>query len=251
MSEEIVTMLTELVNSGKAIRGAYEYWEWEERAGNFIGSVFGIEYKTDFLKSNATEWTTDKGSQIGFLEGMTAKLVAGIPLDKTMSEALQVDSLSGRSEARMVSRHRIFIVHGHDNESKEKVARFCEKIGLVAVILHEQAAGGKTTIEKLEEHSDVAYAAVLLTPDDVGAPVDDPKSLQSRARQNVILELGYFVGKLGRARVVALHKEDVEIPSDFSGVVYVKLDEEGAWKVKLAQEFIKAGLEIKIEGLIQ
>ena len=155
-----------------------------------------------------------------------------------------------RTAIPLAARHHVFIVHGHDSEAKEKVARFCEKLGLVAVILHERPTAGQTLIEKLEEYANVSYAVVLLTPDDIGASADNPKAFLNRARQNVVFELGYFVGRIGRSRVVALHKHDVEIPSDFSGVVYIKLDEDGAWKPKLAQEFVKAGLEIKIEGLL-
>jgi predicted nucleotide-binding protein len=97
---------------------------------------------------------------------------------------------------------------------KESVARFLEKLDLRPIILHEQPNKGRTVIEKFEAHSDVGFAVVLLTPDDVGGLASSPDKLSRRARQNVILELGYFIGKLGRAKVCALYKEGVEIPSD-------------------------------------
>jgi predicted nucleotide-binding protein len=88
-----------------------------------------------------------------------------------------------------------------------------------------------------------------LTPDDLGR-ANGSTDLRARARQNVILELGYFLGRLGRTRVCALHRGGVELPSDFQGVVYIEFDSAGAWRAKLAQEFVEAKLTIKIEGLI-
>ena len=91
---------------------------------------------------------------------------------------------------------KVFLVHGHDNELKETVARFLEKIGLIPIILHEQASKGQTIIEKFEEHSNVSYAIVLMTPDDVGNLKSNKGKLNQRARQNVIFELGYFLDNL-------------------------------------------------------
>jgi hypothetical protein len=112
---------------------------------------------------------------------------------------------------------KVFIVHGHDDGAREAVARFLERLGFEAIILHERANQGRTVIEKVEAHGDVGFAVVLLTPDDEGCVKGD--TLVPRARQNVILELGYFIGRLGRKRVCALKRGDVEIPSDFGGVV--------------------------------
>jgi predicted nucleotide-binding protein len=129
---------------------------------------------------------------------------------------------------------KIFIVHGHDEAAQQAVARFVERIGFEAVILSEQANQGRTIIEKIEMHGDVGFAIVLLTPDDVGGKT--AASLRSRARQNVLLELGYFMAKLGRDRVCTLAKGDLEIPTDFAGVVWERLDDGGAWKTALARE---------------
>ncbi len=129
---------------------------------------------------------------------------------------------------------KVFIVHGHDGEAKAEVARFIEKLGFTPIILHEQASKGRTIIEKVESNSDVGFAVVLLTPDDEGNQKGKPP--KPRARQNVVLELGYFVARLGRDHVCALRRGDVEIPSDFDGVVYETYDDHGAWKSKLAKE---------------
>ncbi len=153
--------------------------------------------------------------------------------------------LSNREVSKPVSStlsRRVFVVHGHDEGARETVARFLERLGFEVVILHERPNQGKTVIEKVEAHGDVSFAVVLLTPDDVGGAA--ASSLLPRARQNVILELGYFVGRLGRNKVCALKKGTVELPSDFGGVVYEDLDEGGAWKQALARELDAAGHKI-------
>ena len=147
---------------------------------------------------------------------------------------------------------KVFIVHGHDDGLKQAVARFLETLGLEVVILHEQPNQGKTIIEKLETHSsevDIGYAVVLLTPDDVGKLASDKGATSPRARQNVILELGYFMGKLGRARVCALHSGGMELPTDYQGVLYIPLDESSGWKLKLANELKAAGFDIDLNKL--
>jgi predicted nucleotide-binding protein len=145
----------------------------------------------------------------------------------------------------------IFIVHGHDESDKQAVARFVEKLGLKAVILHEQPNAGRTIIEKFEDYANVGFAVVLMTPDDVCAPKGQENNLKHRARQNVIFELGFFVGKLGRTRVCALHKEEVEIPSDYTGVLYVPMDENGGWQLKLAKEIEAAGIPVDLNKVIK
>ena len=145
-----------------------------------------------------------------------------------------------------ISVNKVFLVHGHDESARESTARFLEKLGLEPIILHEQPNAGRTIIEKVEKYAEVAFAVVLLTPDDVGGSASDPQALNSRARQNVILELGYFIGRLGRAHVAALLKGDVEKPSDYDGVVYIVMDTGGAWKIQLARELKTAGLNIDL-----
>ena len=119
------------------------------------------------------------------------------------------------------------------------------------MILSDKSSRGKTIIEKFEAHSDVGLALALLTPDDSGAARGDVNDgSRFRARQNVIFELGFFIGKLGRARVCALTKGDLEIPSDYSGVVYITLDDDGGWKLTLLKELRAAGFSIDANALI-
>ncbi|MGX5733884.1 TIR domain-containing protein [Bosea thiooxidans] len=145
---------------------------------------------------------------------------------------------------------KVFIVHGHDELPRETLARFLEKQGLEAVILHEKANGGMTIPEKLIKHGDVGFAVVLLTPDDFGR-AKDAKNDRPRARQNVLLELGYFVGRIGRDKVCALLKGDIEMPTDYVGVGYVKWDEAGAWKMQLAKELDEAGYDIDFNKVMK
>jgi predicted nucleotide-binding protein len=145
-----------------------------------------------------------------------------------------------------VTTRLVFLVHGHDQAAAQAVARFLEKLDLQPIILHERANEGRTIIEKFEKNAEVAFAIVLLTPDDVGASVENREDLQPRARQNVVFELGYFVGRLGRERVCALKKGDVQIPSDFHGVVYVPMDDAEGWRLRLAREIKAAGISVDL-----
>ena len=146
----------------------------------------------------------------------------------------------------------VFIVHGRDEEAKEKVARYVEKLGIEATILHEQPNRGQTIIEKFETHArEAGYAIVLLTPDDIGASRDKANDLKPRARQNVILELGYFMGQLGRNRVCVLYRGNVELPSDIHGIVYVSMNNPSEWQLRLAQEMKQAELPIDLNKLVQ
>jgi predicted nucleotide-binding protein len=153
------------------------------------------------------------------------------------------------SPATRVSTGRVFVVHGHNEAIKQEVARTLERLGFAPVILHEQPDGGRTIIEKLEEHAgDVDFAVVLMTADDVGG--SDSASLRPRARQNVVLELGMFVGKLGRRGVRVLFETGVEMPSDYLGVLYIPLDAGGAWRFKLAGEMSSTGLNVDANRLL-
>jgi len=134
----------------------------------------------------------------------------------------------------------------------QEVARFVEQSGLKITILREQPNQGRTVIEKFEDvAADIGFAIVLLTGDDRGGLADaDPSSYSPRARQNVILELGFFLGRLRRSHVCALYEHGVEIPSDYSGVLFVPIDESGGWRLLLAREMKAAGLPIDMNRAI-
>mgnify|MGYP003640007338 FL=1 len=145
------------------------------------------------------------------------------------------------------NKRKVFIVHGRDNEAKQEVSRFIEKLGLEAIILHEQASAGMTIIEKIEHYSnDADFALVLYTACDHGRGAHESNiSPRNRARQNVVFEHGYLMAKLGRENVCSLVKGDIETPNDISGVVYVALDPLGAWKTEIAKELKACGYAIK------
>lgn len=149
-----------------------------------------------------------------------------------------------------VASNKVFIVHGRDVAAKESVARLIDQLALTPIILHEQPNKGRTIIEKFVDYTDVGFAVVILTGDDRGGPKNKPiKEHQDRARQNVVLELGFFLGRLGRERVCALYQDGVEIPSDYDGVVFIPLDKSGAWRTDLAKEMKAAGLEVDLNNL--
>ena len=145
----------------------------------------------------------------------------------------------------------VFLIHGHDSATRETVARTLEQLGLEPIILDEQSSGGRTIIEKLERHSSVSFAVVLLTKDDVGGKADDDAAgMKPRARQNVVFEFGYFIGQLGRERVCPLVEEGLEQPSDAHGVVYIPLDEQGGWRIRLSRELADAGFNVDANRLL-
>lgn len=137
-------------------------------------------------------------------------------------------SPSAASTTQPSRTNKVFIVHGHDEVSKNSLEVFLREIGLEPVVLHRQADEGLTVIEKFEKHSDVGYAFILLTPDEIAylkSEEDKPDSERQkeyRARPNVIFEFGFFVGKLGRSKVCCLYTGEVTLPSDVSGMIYKK-----------------------------
>lgn len=148
---------------------------------------------------------------------------------------------------------KIFIVHGHNEEMKQAVARTIGILDLEPIILHEQPNEGlKTIIEKFEKYSsDASFAIVLLSPDDKGCTVDAfPNAAKLRSRQNVILELGYFMGKLGRERVFALYKgsNNFELPSDIRGTIYAQYDNK--WQFELVRELKACGYKVDANKLL-
>ena len=220
---------------------------WDDYNEELLGSIF----------------TTDKIAKeyVGVVYGVMAgdaPNVVKMVMDHNASQIARLESILQRLElfpepsampssvsksATPLDRSKVFVVHGHDDVARLAVARFLEQIGLEAIILSEQPDQGRTIIEKFEEcAADVGFAVVLLTPDDLGGVATAPVT-GSRARQNVIFELGYFAGKLGRGRACLMRKGVVEIPSDLHGVIYTDMDVADGWKLKLVKELKAAKLE--------
>lgn len=184
-----------------------------------------------------------KGIQRCLLKLRTLKEIF---LERIADAGVQSPTAPARAARPNTDSRRVFVVHGHDDGTKETVARYLSKLGLTPVVLHEQPNRGRTVIEKFEAHSDVAFAVVLFTPDDVGHSVSKPEEAKSRARQNVVLELGFFMASLGRDRVCVLYKSGVEVPSDYAGVLYHQLDDAGAWRFLLAREIKAVGIDVDL-----
>lgn len=123
---------------------------------------------------------------------------------------------------------------------------------LTPVILQEQINRGMTVIEKFEDLAARAgFAVVLVTPDDIGYAAGKEEEKSCRPRQNVILELGYFVGRIGRSKTLVLTKGGVELPSDILGLVYESMDKNEGWKIRLARELKACGFEIDLNRAIE
>jgi predicted nucleotide-binding protein len=166
-------------------------------------------------------------------------------LEERVAHAAPSQDISPSQPTQSFNTGKVFIVHGHDHGVKNTVARFIEKLGLKAIILDEQPNEGRTIIQKLEDHSEADFAIVLFTPDDIGHLAKKPDEAKPRARQNVVFELGYFMGMLGRKRVALLKTDDgIEIPSDYAGVLYSSLDGSDSWKYELAKEMKSCGMNI-------
>jgi predicted nucleotide-binding protein len=172
------------------------------------------------------------------------------------NEAKSKHSNNGKDKSKkqmevdpIIHNNNVFIVHGHDDLAKIETARLITDLGFEPIILHEQASSGKTIIEKIEEYTNVGFAVVLYTPCDKGGKNTDPLELKLRARQNVVFEHGYLIGKLTRKNVCALVKGEVETPNDISGVVYITIDNHGAWKYTLAKEMANSGYSIDLNKI--
>lgn len=177
-------------------------------------------------------------------------------IDRTIG-ALEADGVNDLNQhlnesaniKKKVTSKNIFLVHGHDEALKETVARFLGKLGLEPIILHEQPSSGKTIIEKIETYTDVGYGVVLYTPCDVGAENAKKANLKNRARQNVVFEHGYLIGKLGRENVAALVKGEIETPNDISGVVYISYGNE--WEIDLVKELRSSGYQVDMNLIVK
>jgi predicted nucleotide-binding protein len=145
----------------------------------------------------------------------------------------------------------VFVVHGHDERTKLAAAHFLEQVtGRYPIILQEQPNAGQTIIEKLEQYAGTAaFAVVLLTGDDQGSEMASTQ-VRPRARQNVVLELGYFLARLGRSHVAVLYEPQVELPSDVTGILYTALDPGGAWRMELAREMRAAGVSVDLNQAV-
>lgn len=226
---------------------------WHTKTERFLIKKYGensLEHKK-FLDTYFTSfWIGDDEEDdiINSIKCCCDRLISCKAIFETYLEDIADESesiLQSNSNTKFGNMSKIFIVHGHDGELKQSVARLIEKQGIEAIILSEQANQGRTIIEKFEDYSDVDGAICLFTSDDIGKAKKDSAD-KSRARQNVVLETGYFMGKLGRNHVVILADNGIEMPSDLSGVVYTNT---GSWQTDLLKELKSIGYTVDFNKL--
>lgn len=259
--------------------------EWSEYlksllAEEFVEKNFGdfdrhLHFVDHYLQKKDFEWVKSNFNDIKNKDfpNIKSKIV----------DSLESEVGSPQLSAKKFS-NKVFIVHGREFRAVKELKALLEGVGLLPIVLHEKASGSRTIIEKLEKHSDVGFAFVLLTPDDAGYCQYERKSLsddyvirilptlknlrsltskeheltiaeamkgfvnmlRGRARQNVVLEFGYFIGRLGRDRVCCLHQGNVELPSDMTGIVYIHFDKSiKECREKILEELREAKYNVK------
>ncbi len=247
----------ELLEGHEPVETHRDYEYWIKNVARWLKEISpGSGLSAEWISLGTSDLVTPDGYNDGpvtwhnFKSTVQRRLLwlSKVPQKTKASKSLSVKQVKRNTVPK--DNNKVFIVHGHDDKIKETAARFVEKLGLQAIILHEQPNSGRTIIEKFIEYSNVCYAVVILTGDDLAkSKKENNNDLKPRARQNVIFELGYFIGKLDRNRVCALYKAGIEIPSDYQGVLFTQLDEEGLWKFKLAKEMKAVGIPLDMNKI--
>lgn len=244
-----------------------EYESWKLYVHDFLNTV--LERDDDFVK----EW--DSCLRKPYLNNVSDKDWYSKEINKALSkldsfiqrigfrfkEKADKSGILSRTVNSMNETNKIFIVHGHNEEMKQVVARVVTRLGLEPIILHEQANEGKTIIDKFEANAEnTFFAIILLSGDDLAASVSELEGLEDeeirsklekRARQNVVFEMGYFAGKLGRSHMFYLLQNGVSKPGDLDGLVYTPFDApEGTWKFELAKELKVCGYNVDANQLL-
>ncbi|WP_316214552.1 nucleotide-binding protein [Bradyrhizobium sp. SZCCHNR2035] len=175
----------------------------------------------------------------------------GVSFVRKDIEAMIPDDAPSAAPEPVAASKKIFLVHGRDERARNEVALFLRNLGLDPIILHLRPNSGRHLLTKFREESEGAsFAVVLMTPDDIGGIAGGTAEVQPRARQNVVFELGFFIGKLGPARVAALLKSNVEKPSDFDGIAYIPYGQGTSWKTELAREMHHAKIPFDASAVL-
>ncbi len=238
--DEIDDLISHKVSSSET-----EFKVWKSKTERTLIKIYGensYEYKEfkqfDFtLPVSFLNTPHDDYVQACIRDLRNAKGLMSSYLDELNEQDESINTTSTKKDDAF---KEVFIVHGHNDELKEAVARLIEKQGITAIILNELPNMGRTIIEKIEDNSDVGAAVCLFTADDTGKSVSDSND-SLRARQNVVFEAGYFIGKLSRKRVITIVQKGIEIPSDLQGIVYTPTNN---WRIELIKELDAIGYEI-------
>lgn len=242
--DEIPALISANVSSSDA-----GFQAWKARAERFLIHKYG---ENSFEHTRFTKTKFSLGIYISgtphsdFVKACQSGLKTTQAIFQTYLDEMEEEGVPTPILTQPMNYTKVFIVHGHDGELKESVARIIEKQGIEAVILSEQVNQGKTIIEKFENYSDVGGAICLFTADDIGKSKKETSD-HTRARQNVVFETGYFIGKLRRDHVVILADEGIEMPSDLSGVVRTNT---GNWQFDLLKELNAMGYSVNLNLLL-
>jgi len=253
--------LTGEVVNAYAERGSYfgmdRFNTWRRKFTQFLnehlpGEVSTLDNKLHHIASLVRQgesdedrfWREDGEAMASYVDS----LILDVQNDEYNFSEEDVESSQLENPEIEKDRTKVFIVHGHDGEAKERTARFIEKLGLNAIILHEQASRSRTIIEQIESYTNVGFAIVLYTPDDLGNSKVEAEmgNVKPRARQNVVFEHGYLMAKIGRENVVPLVDGNIDLPSDIGGIVYITKND---WQFNIAKEMKDAGYEIDLNLL--
>ena len=250
--EKLGKLISDIHTMQNFLRDGNRFSIWHKAVTRTLKTIFGendvhVKQFTDIHFSPVNKfYPNDTELQDAYLAGLTQ---SALYLGDIFEEIPDTNKVIEEQHVSDKSHTDVFIVHGHDNEAKQETARLIEQLKLKAIILHEQPNRGRTVVEKLQQESKTAgYAVILLTPDDLGT-VKGNDELEARARQNVVLELGYFLGKLGREKMCILLKDSTTVPSNFNGIVYIPMDDAGRWKYDLAKELTGAGFSINLDNI--
>lgn len=217
--------------------------KWQLTSKEILIGAFGESHR--HVSTFESTWT-NKNTGFNYKREFISEVNEGLSVLESISETLNLRLDVDKSKNTILSSKKVFIVHGHAEAVNQEVARTIEKLGLEAIILREQANTGQTIIEKFESYANkVRFAVILLTADD-----QTPNENVFRARQNVIFEMGYFMGALGRHNVMCLLQDKVEKPGDIDGVVYTPIDKNGIWKYSLVKELQTCGYDVDANKIL-
>lgn len=227
---------------------APEFTTWQTKVQRFLAKYYGPDSKElkDFMVQ--AFWPTVIGystTNADYIRKCQEGLKHSQAVFKVYIEEMEDESESTatpvKTSTAVYNNHSsVFIVHGHNEALKQSVARLIEKQRINAIILHEQPNKGATIIEKFEHNSNVGAAICLFTADDNGRAITE-EQVKKRARQNVVFEAGFFMGSLGRDRVIILAERGVELPSDLKGVVYT---DTSSWQLDVLRELRAMGFSV-------
>jgi len=244
-SDKLTALLQQFRSSGVA-----GYKKYEITLVSLFKDIFGEQNDfTNKAKAIKSGWEVDDAILVanGLISDEEYENNQYSAYISTLEEAIEFldkydDQSNGPGEIQLNNK-KVFIVHGHDFELKFELSDWLHRIGLIPIILHLQPNLGIISImEKIERNADVHCAIILMTADDLGKGKNEV-DLRPRARQNVVFEAGYFIGKLGRSRVIMLFDEGIEAPGDLGGCIYIPADCYGGWKEAVRTEFSEIGIE--------